>query len=245
MQDYLGSELGFYFAWSDFYTWCLWVPSIAGAVISAVDYFLLHPDKHCEGRNVPGSTNGLIANLTDQSSGELDLAALARNLSGVLEDDDGDGMAASDDQECRREYTLARNVLLLFFALLLMIWGTLFLEGWKRRVKSLSLDWGLLNASGQAVRPAMLSGAATHQKFKEDDIKPGFYTDDNVWVKCVLSTARCSAQRVVNPAHHRLDFCPYNAGTALYLLKSRVHEPCASTRARTRARMCPRMAEAS
>jgi len=67
------------------------------------------------------------------------------------------------------------------FALLVVIWASSFLEGWKRRAKVLALDWGALDDALAAV-------AKEHVKFSEDAMRRGFYTADGLWVDLSADT---------------------------------------------------------
>ena len=82
---------------------------------------------------------------------------------------------AADDEE------KGRHTLIALFTLLMVVWSSLFVEGWKRRAKLVSLDWGISASGAEKMQAAM----PLHVKFKEEAIKPGFYTEDGARLRCV------------------------------------------------------------
>jgi hypothetical protein len=180
MHDYLGSELTYYFAWAAYYTRLLWLPGLIGILFWAVDLFYLeslaYPVSDLEARLA------LFGNSSyDFGSGadfffELGQPALTlANLTAVELKDLREMVFSEPATGDAQFYGRARHVTVASFALALLVWAALFLEGWKRRATFLALDWGALDNALAAV-------AKEHIKFREEALKKGFYTPDGLWV---------------------------------------------------------------
>lgn len=175
LYDYLGSELTYYFAWAAYYTRLLWLPAVVGIIFWAVDelYFenLAYPeveliaglDRFYNNASFGGFyvSSGPVDSLDNLSKTELE------DLKSLVFSEPASGDAVY--------YGRARYATICAFAMALLVWGSVFLEGWKRRAKILALDWGALDN-------ALATVAKEHVKFTEDALKKGFYTPDGLWV---------------------------------------------------------------
>lgn len=178
MQDYLGSELTYYFAWAAYYTRLLWWPGLLGVLFWAVDWFYLESLAYPESALVAGLERFNNASYDFGSGADYYFETSALTLT---------NLTATELQDLRRMvfaepaegdaqfYGRARHATVASFALALLVWAALFLEGWKRRATFLALDWGALDN-------ALATVAREHVKFHQEALKKGFYTPDGLWV---------------------------------------------------------------
>ena len=154
LHAYVGAEVSFYFAWLAAYTRSLWLPAALGAALWLTDE-LYYNEAMAEFYNTTH------ANAT---SGQW--------LYSRLDVDLGDRL---------RTAGVVRAALTASMGLLMLLWGALFEEFWKRRSVSLATQWGELDND---VRMGL------NQRFRAKRTTPGFYTQDGVFVH--LDLAHCS-----------------------------------------------------
>ena len=164
LQEYLGAELGFYFSWASFYTRYLWAPALLGLVVYIAQ---------------------------EQLEGRISDDQAARNASAVALGSaaESDGVRSSfynatvsDEPSPER---MAKESLTALYALFMSVWAAFFVERWKRRAKLLCLDWDVIGQGASSTTRLPL-----HPKFKEDAVRPGFYTAEGDWVDLDKSKIR-------------------------------------------------------
>ena len=158
LQDYLGAELGFYFSWASFYTRYLWAPALLGLVTYIAQTQL----------ELRISDALLASNASDVEIG----SGISRSdgIIGHL----SSNATASDEPSPER---VAKEALTALYALFMSVWAALFVERWKRRAKLLCLDWDVIGQGASTTTRLPL-----HPQFKEDAVKPGFYTAEGDWI---------------------------------------------------------------
>ncbi|KAL3880795.1 hypothetical protein ACJMK2_033006 [Sinanodonta woodiana] len=122
IRDYFGEKIALYFAWSGTLTTTLWIPMLLGIAIFI--FGLVNSSK----RNVVSSgvsmtTTTLGPNTTTAAAG------IASSFKAKLTDVLTDIKEAFDNDATP------------FFAMIICIWGTIFLEVWKRHQARLAYEW--------------------------------------------------------------------------------------------------------
>ena len=170
LYSYCGGEVSFYFAWVSAYTRSLHLPSLIGLLLWLADlgYFNAALDDQ---RNAT-----YIAALEEWRANQPDPAS---GLSGDMASGEAPGEIIPNPWELYHGTGSAlgrfRAVLTALFGLLILIWSSGFDETWKRRQATIAFGWGEL---GSAKPPPSLN-----PNFKSAAVKPGFYTDDGLWVE--------------------------------------------------------------
>lgn len=122
IKDYFGSEIAFYFAWLGFYT--AWLVPLAFIGLAVFFYGIGSAGSHIPVQDVCDEKNHgvwYMCPLCDKHCSYWDLASTTCVYAYVTHFFDNDGT--------------------IFLALMASIWGTLFLEFWKRRQASLAREW--------------------------------------------------------------------------------------------------------
>ena len=136
IKDYFGSEIAFYFAWLRFYT--AWLVPLAIVGLAVFFYGIGSAGNHIPVQDVCEEKNHgvwYMCPLCDKHCSYWDLASTTCVYAYVTHFFDNDGT--------------------VFLALIASIWGTLFLEFWKRRQASLAHEWHTddLVTGGETYRP--------------------------------------------------------------------------------------------
>ena len=136
IKDYFGSEIAFYFAWLGFYT--AWLVPLAIVGLAVFFYGMGSAGSHIPVQDVCDDKNHgvwYMCPLCDKHCNYWDLASTTCVYAYVTHFFDNDGT--------------------VFLALMASIWGTLFLEFWKRRQASLAHEWHTddLETGGETLRP--------------------------------------------------------------------------------------------
>ena len=206
LHDYLGAELAFYFAWVAFYTRYLWSVALTGVAIYALTEGYLDGAGDATGAMwVAGKELVSEWLATNATATPTATAAAAATAAGAAEAEAGSGAAVDDGDSLVDEFgsggywnftngtwvdgggarwsdeERAASVLTALYALFMSVWATLFIERWKRRAKRLALDWDVLGQGAQ-VHDTAHERLPLQPKFREDDIKRGFYTEEGDWV---------------------------------------------------------------
>jgi len=142
IKDYFGSEIALYFAWLGFYT--AWLVPLAIIGLAVFLYGIGSAGSHIPVQDVcDGKNQGVwyMCPLCDKHCSYWDLASTTCVYAYVTHFFDNDGT--------------------VFLALMASIWGTLFLEFWKRRQASLSNEWHTddLETREETLRPEYLAKA--------------------------------------------------------------------------------------
>ena len=192
--EYLGAELGFYFSWAGYYTRCLWAPAALGLVVSALDYFLLHPSNFELGSGGGGAEPG-----SGVGSGSLGLWENGSGGGGLQQCFSwraGGGLCFDLAQAAR-----ARQTLVVVYTIGLIMWAALFIEGWKRLAKKLALDWGLVYAPGK-------SDLVVHAKFHESNSGPPHPSLNAPILFRIWVSSSIRASRWCTPSSTKKPSCP-------------------------------------
>ena len=168
LQDYLGTELSFYFAWASFYTRYLWPVAILGLFIYIARLQLEDVIRD----QMLAANASAVAIVEEHEFGSSVIVGYAEDGSG---DAPANATNATGSKASQEE--VAHAVLTGLYALFMSVWATVFIERWKRRSKILSLDWDIVGQGQNTTARLPL-----HPSFQEDDVKPGFYTDRGDWV---------------------------------------------------------------
>ena len=136
IKDYFGSEIAFYFAWLGFYT--AWLVPLAIVGLAVFFYGIGSAGYHIPVQDVCDEKNHgvwYMCPLCDKHCSFWDLASTTCVYAYVTHFFDNAGT--------------------VFLALMASIWGTLFLEFWKRRQASLAYEWRTddLETGGETLRP--------------------------------------------------------------------------------------------
>ncbi|KAL4233719.1 Anoctamin-1 [Mactra antiquata] len=150
IRNYYGSKIGLYFAWLGFYTQMLVVPSIIGFIIFIYGVVVMkgsYPSKEiCD-----ESLNITMCPLCDYQCPYWKLNA------------------SCDDSQYSRMFDNNGTV---FFAIFMSLWGTLFLEFWKRKQSVIQFNWDLVDfvKEEEPPRPEYLAKLANYPRMKVNPI---------------------------------------------------------------------------
>ena len=149
IKDYFGSEIAFYFAWLGFYT--AWLVPLAIVGLAVFFYGMGSAGSHIPVQDVCDEKNHgvwYMCPLCDKHCNYWDLASTTCVYAYVTHFFDNDGT--------------------VFLALMASIWGTLFLEFWKRRQASLASEWRTddIKTGGETYRPEYSTTAENYPQEK-------------------------------------------------------------------------------
>uniref|UniRef100_A0AC35U6X5 Anoctamin n=1 Tax=Rhabditophanes sp. KR3021 TaxID=114890 RepID=A0AC35U6X5_9BILA len=136
IKRYFGTKFGLYFAWLGYYTKLLIFPAIIGLIVVIAGVSTYHndiPSNDICGTDGIGSTTFLCPSCEKYC----------------------DFTKLSDSCFYSKLTYIFDNNYTVFFAIIMSIWATLFLEGWKRFHAELAWKWGLLDfeIEEEAMRP--------------------------------------------------------------------------------------------
>ena len=182
MQDYLGAELGFYFSWASFYTRYLWAPAVLGLVtyIAQTQLELRISDALLASNATSGVELG-SGSSSSEGEGEGDGEGDGDGIIGLFFSSNATASGAPSPER------VAKESLTALYALFMSVWAALFVERWKRRAKLLCLDWDVIGQGASTTTRLPL-----HPNFKEDAVKPGFYTAEGDWIDLDKSKIKVS-----------------------------------------------------
>ncbi|XP_055959025.1 anoctamin-4 isoform X2 [Patella vulgata] len=112
IRNYFGEQIAFYFAWSGMLIMSLWLPSLLGIGIFIYGLVVSASKESSDTDQSDNVTSSTIDNIKNTVVGVLDL---------VKESFDNDATP--------------------FFGLIICLWGTIFLEAWKRKTATLAYEW--------------------------------------------------------------------------------------------------------
>ncbi|XP_060605683.1 anoctamin-4-like isoform X3 [Ruditapes philippinarum] len=150
IRNYYGSQIGLYFAWLGFYTRWLVFPSILGFIIFI--YGVVYMDESYPSKEIcDESLNITMCPLCDYQCPYWKLNS------------------SCHDSEYSRMFDNNGTV---FFAVFMSLWGTLFLEFWKRKQAVIQYNWDLVDfvKEEEPPRPEYLAKLANYPRMKENPI---------------------------------------------------------------------------
>ncbi|XP_052243649.1 anoctamin-1-like isoform X2 [Dreissena polymorpha] len=150
IRNYFGSQIALYFAWLGFYTQFLVPPSIIGLVIFL--YGTIYMDDSYPSKEVcDPSLNITMCPLCDYQCGYWKINA------------------SCNDSKYSRMFDNNGTV---FFAIFMSLWGTLFLEFWKRKQSVIQYNWDLVEfiKEEEPPRPEYLAKLASYPVLKVNPI---------------------------------------------------------------------------
>ncbi|XP_064636071.1 anoctamin-7-like isoform X3 [Lineus longissimus] len=129
IRNYFGEKIGFYFAWSGQLITSLWIPTVFGICIFFYGLYLSIKRNIAQNSMAVNTTSTPLLNGTTPAPDELAVVTfsdlLVAKLSEIL-----DVIKESFD-----------NVVTPWFSLIICLWGTIFLESWKRKNAVLAYEW--------------------------------------------------------------------------------------------------------
>ncbi|XP_021363024.1 anoctamin-4-like isoform X2 [Mizuhopecten yessoensis] len=144
IRNYFGEKIAFYFAWSGLLITSLWVPMLLGFAIFLYGLYLSITGKSTTLPYQSSTTTTLAPNTTAAPEDVSSLAGLALEI-----------IKSSFDNEVTP-----------YFALIICIWGTLFLELWKQKCARCAYLWDVQEyEANEPDRPEFFSTT-----FKEDPV---------------------------------------------------------------------------
>lgn len=126
-REYFGSKIGFYFAWLGYYTRFLYGVSVLGILCFLYGLFTMSND----------TPSNQICNNTDPNGGYMLICPVC--------DVWCDFTRLSQSCFYSKIAYVFDNFGTVIFGALVSIWGTLFLEGWKRYHAELAYKWQVLH----------------------------------------------------------------------------------------------------
>ncbi|XP_052808773.1 anoctamin-1-like isoform X3 [Mya arenaria] len=150
IRNYYGSQIAMYFAWLGFYTQFLIPPSILGLAIFL--YGIIYMDDSYPSKEIcDPSLNMTMCPLCDYKCGYWKLNA------------------SCGDSTYSRMFD---NNATVFFAIFMALWGTLFLEFWKRKQSVIQYNWDLVEfvKEEEPPRPEYLARLANYPRMKVNPI---------------------------------------------------------------------------
>ncbi|XP_053396990.1 anoctamin-4-like isoform X3 [Mercenaria mercenaria] len=153
IRNYYGSQIGLYFAWLGFYTRWLVVPSILGFIIFL--YGVIYMDDSYPSKEVCDE-NGNISHAIMCPLCDYQCPYWKLN-------------ASCHDSKYSRMFDNNGTV---FFAVFMSLWGTLFLEFWKRKQAVIQYNWDLVDfiKEEEPPRPEYLAKLANYPRMKVNPI---------------------------------------------------------------------------
>ncbi|KAJ8028117.1 Anoctamin-7 [Holothuria leucospilota] len=140
IRNYFGEQIAFYFAWAGSMATALWVPMILGIGIWAYGLYV-SIDEYLDERSLQDALrelqSELLTNITLYDNPE-DRELLA-NVTQMLEQWDIVTLLTEDWLIVFKNSF--DNEATPYFALVICLWGTVFLEYWKRRSSTLAYEW--------------------------------------------------------------------------------------------------------
>ncbi|XP_033742863.1 anoctamin-4-like isoform X2 [Pecten maximus] len=144
IRNYFGEKIAFYFAWCGLLITSLWVPMLLGFAIFLYGLYLSITGKSTTSPKYGTTMTTLAPNTTAAPEEVSSLAAMALNI-----------IKSSFDNEVTP-----------FFALIICVWGTLFLELWKQKSARCAYLWDVQEfEANEPDRPEFFSST-----FKEDPV---------------------------------------------------------------------------
>ncbi|XP_046553360.1 anoctamin-4-like [Haliotis rubra] len=124
IRNYFGEKIAFYFAWIGFFITSLWIPVLTGLIVFFYGVGLrVASSVQSSGDRSTNGTEGSV-----QSSGD-------RSTNGT------EGIKMKLFELMNFIHLTFDNGATPFFAMLVCIWGTFFLEFWKRKSSRLAFEW--------------------------------------------------------------------------------------------------------
>ncbi|CAH1778359.1 unnamed protein product [Owenia fusiformis] len=208
IRNYFGEKVGFYFAWSGQLITSLIFPVVFGLAIFSYGLYLSIMSYQVE-KNIVS----MNATTTNSSSGIAGLISDAKELVFDLLD----VIKESFDNEVTP-----------FFALVMCLWGTLFLEAWKRKNATLAYEWDVDSFSmSEPDRPQFVG---THEK--QDPVNPEetmwyypltrqagwFLTSGSVLIIMILMVFISVASVILYRVIMMVDYCQYMSAVECVLV---------------------------
>lgn len=150
IRNYYGAQIGLYFAWLGFYTQMLVVPSILGFIIFLYGVIYMK-DSYPSVEVCNDDLNITMCPMCDYQCPYWKLNA-----------------TCADSKYSR----MFDNNGTVFFAIFMSLWGTLFLEFWKRKQAVIQFNWDLVNfvKEEEPPRPEYLAKLANYPRMKVNPI---------------------------------------------------------------------------
>lgn len=148
IKEYFGEKVGLYFAWLGFYTSMLIPASLVGLIVTI--YGLVIMGDNYVSNEICDSKNITMCPLCDHRCPYWKLSASCSHA---------------------RVSTIVDNGATVFFAIFMSLWGTLFLEFWKRKQAIIQWKWNLHSEEEEEPpRPEYLAKLANNKKYRKDPI---------------------------------------------------------------------------
>lgn len=136
IRKYFGEKIGFYFAWLGFYTWALVPAALVGIICVIYGGSSLPSDEPsidiCDKSGVGNTVMCPNCDTKDCHFWTLSKSCTYAQMTHIFD-----------------------NTATVIFAVFMSVWGTIFLEGWKRYHATIAWDWDVMDfqISEEAVRP--------------------------------------------------------------------------------------------
>ncbi|XP_074659830.1 anoctamin-4-like [Tubulanus polymorphus] len=143
IRNYFGEKIALYFAWLGFYTYMLVPASIVGVIVFMYGLMTISSNEVTKDICGKNSANIVMCPLCDRRCAYWNLTDACAHM---------------------RASHLFDNGATFFFAIFMSIWGTIFLEFWKRTEADIQFRWSLMNFESEE-EPARPEYLGSHGRF--------------------------------------------------------------------------------